>query len=332
MTDRTTRLTRRLTAGAAMVAVPLAGMQLYLKHQAAVAAASPRPIQDWTDEALARLRNVDPKWIAYRETARFAAGVTGPRAVAVDSAGHTFVAGHNVVMIFGESGAGEIDLSDTPNCLAARDGSIYVGFKDHVEVFDLSGKRTAAWPALPSGALLTGIAAGASDVYLADSGRRLVVHTDRSGKVINEIGKPDPSRDIPGILLPSPHLNVALVPDGTVWLNNAGRHRMENYSPDGTLERFWGAYGTNVDSFIGCCNPSDFALLADGSFVTAEKGVLRVKHYLPDGRFDSFVAPPAAFAPEITGVKLATAPDGRVVILDRSDATLRVFARAGGAR
>jgi len=323
---------RHLTAGAAMVAVPLAGMQLYLKHQAAVSAASPKPIEDSTDEALARLRNVDPKLIAYRETARFRAGVTGAKAVAVDSAGHTFVTGLNAIRIFGDGEARDITLSDTPNCLTVQDGSIFVGFKDHVEVFDLAGKRTAAWPTLPTGSLITGIAAGASDVYLADSGRRLVVHTDRSGKILGEIGKPDPSRGIPGILLPSPHLNVAFAADGTIWLNNAGRHRMENYSPDGTLERFWGADGMSVESFIGCCNPSDFALLGDGSFVTAEKGVFRVKHYLSDGRFDSFIAPPTAFAAEITGLKIAAAPDGRIVVLDRGDATVHVFAPSGSSR
>jgi hypothetical protein len=204
--------------------------------------------------------------------------------------------------------------------------------KDHVEVYDLAGKRTGLWATLPPGTLLTGIAVGPSDVYLADSGRRVVVRTDRSGRVLNEIGRPDPSRDVPGILLPSPHLNVAVAADGTVWLNNAGRHQMENYSPDGTLERFWGAFGMNVESFIGCCNPSDFTLLSDDSFVTAEKGVFRVKHYLADGRFDSFVAAPTAFAPEMSGLKIAAGSDGRVAVLDRGDGTVRVFAPSAGGR
>jgi len=331
MTERNSRFARGVAAGAAMVAVPLAGMQLYLKHQAVVAAASPRPLEDSTDEALAKLRNVDPKLIGYREVARFPAGVVGPRTVAVEGT-HTFVSGFNVVKVFGDGDAREISLSDTPNCVAVKDGVIYAGFKDHVEVYDLAGKRTGAWVALPAGALITGIAVGATDVYLADSGRRVVVRTDRSGKILNEIGKADPSRDIPGILLPSPHLNVAVAADGSLWLNNAGRHRMENYSPDGTLERFWGVYGMNVESFIGCCNPSDFAMLSDGSFVTAEKGVLRVKHYLADGRFDSFIAAPGAFAPEVTGVKIAAGPDGRVVVLDRGDGSVHVFAPAGGGR
>ena len=331
MTERGSRLTRRLTAGAAMVAVPLAGMQLYLKHQAVVAAAAARPIEDSTDEALAKLRNVDPKLIGYREVARFPAGVTGARAVAVDGK-CTFVGGFNGVKVFADGDAREIALADTPNCLAAKDGAIYVGFKDHVEVYDLAGKRTGAWATLPAGALITGVAVGESDIFIADSGRRVVVRTDRFGTILNEIGRAEPSRDIAGILLPSPHLNVAVAADGTVWLNNAGRHRMENYSPDGTLERFWGAYGMGAESFIGCCNPSDFTLLSDGSFVTAEKGVLRVKHYLADGRFDSFVAAPSAFAPDMTGVKVAAGDDGRVVVLDRGDGTVHVFAPAGGGR
>lgn len=333
MSDQRTRVARRLAAGAAIVAVPLAGMQLYLKHQASMAAAFPRAAEDSTDAALAKLRDVAPNLVGYREVARFPSGVAGARGIAADSGGHVVVSGTNALRVVGAGEARNITLAATPECVTVAGGAIYLGFRDHVEVYDLTGAPKAVWPALPGGALLTGIAVGESAAYLADSGRRVVVRTDRAGKVLGEIGKPDPAREVPGILLPSPHLNVAVAADGSVWLNNAGRHRMENYSADGTLERFWGAYGMNVEGFVGCCNPSDFALLSDGSFVTSEKGVTRVKHYLPDGRFESFLAAPTTFAPDMTGVRVAAGKDGVVWVLDRGDGVVRAFSpAAGGAR
>jgi len=340
------KISRRVAAGVALVAVPLVGMQLYLKHRAAVAA--PRTaMEDAVDQTLERLRQVDASLIRYREVGKIDTRLAGPRAICLAGGRETpttqpnttsfaagpatlLVAGNNLIRLIADGNVRDISLGDRPFCLATDGDAIFVGFRDHVEVYGFGGTRQSAWPALPAGALLTGIAVGASDVYLADSGRQVVVHADRSGKVLGEFGRANQSPGAPGLLLPSPHLHVAIAEDGTVWANNTGRHRMENYAPDGTFERFWGVYGTNAEGFIGCCNPTDFALLADGSFITAEKGVARVKHYLPDGRVDCFVASPAAFAENTPGVGLAAAPDGRVFVLDRGAGLVHVFEKTSG--
>jgi hypothetical protein len=324
-------LLRRIAAGAAIVGVPVAGMLLYLKSQQQTALGDDRGVGDQSEEDLARLSRVDPSLIRFHQTGRMDVGA-GARAMTVDKVGNVIVAGTSVAHTIGASATHEIRFAGAANCVAAADdGRLYIGFRDHVEVFAAGGQKQANWPALPSGAYLTGIAISGDSVYLADSGRRVVVRTDRSGRILNEIGRADASRGIPGLLLPSPHLGVAVADDGTIWVNNAGRYQLENYTPDGNLERFWGAFGTDVEGFIGCCNPTDFALLKDGSFITAEKGIARVKHYLADGRFDSVVAAPASFGQNMTGLEIVVDLQGRVLVLERGTSIVHIFAANGGA-
>jgi hypothetical protein len=306
-------------------------MLLYLKSQHQIPPGGDRSVGDPSDEDLARLSRVDAKLIGFHEVGRMDVGA-GARAMTVDRAGNVIVAGTGIARVIGAGSAHEIRFAGAATCVGASDDArLYIGFRDHVEVFAADGRKQSDWPALPAGAYLTGIAIGGDGVYLADSGRRIVVRTDRSGKVLNEIGRPDQGRGIPGLLLPSPHLGVAVAEDGTIWVNNAGRYRLENYSPDGTLERFWGGFGTDVEGFLGCCNPTDFALLKDGSFLTAEKGIARVKHYLADGRFDSVVAAPASFGQNMTGLAIAVDVQGHVLVLERGTNIVHIFAANGGA-
>ena len=321
---------RRLAAGAAIVAIPAVSTHLYLKAQDASAR------RDAALEAAARydlgkLREVDPALIQYRPAGRIDTLMTAPRAFALDGSGNLLVAGGKMIRRISLTGQslGDISLSAQPFCVsAAPDGRVLVGLRDHVEVFDAAGKPAGVWPSLGPDAYITSIAADAQNVYIADSGQRQVIRCDASGKTLNIIGKADPSRSVPGLLLPSPHLDVAIAADGSIWLNNTGRHRMENYAPDGSLERFWGLQGNSIQAFPGCCNPTDFVLLPDGGFITAEKGLARVKKYLPDGRFQGVVAAPSAFGESVLGMDVAVDAAGRVLALERGGSIIQIFAPA----
>jgi len=80
-----------------------------------------------------------------------------------------------------------------------------------------------------------------------------------------------------------------------------------------------------LEGFAGCCNPSHFALLPGGGFVTSEKGLPRVKEYSPDGTLRTVVAGSEGFAPGSVGLDLATDPGGRVYVLDPVARAVRVF-------
>jgi hypothetical protein len=328
--SRTTprRLGLGLAAGAALVTLPILGRHLYLGR---ADTGGPEGADDQKNDFEPALQPIDAALIRYRQVGRIDTGIPDAHDIAIDGSGTLVASGGAVVRWIGGAKSRELRTSSSVTCFAvAQDGTTHVGLKDHVDMYDGNGTKTGTWAGFGPTAYLTGIALRGREVYLADSGRRVLLRADLTGKVLNEIGRSDSGRGIPGLVLPSPHLGVALGEDGTLWLNNTGRHQLENYTPDGNLERFWGAFGANVEGFIGCCNPTDFVRVKDGSFFTSEKGLARVKHYLPDGRLESVVAAPASFGNNVYGLGLAVDPAGRVLVLERGTGIVHIFERTGG--
>lgn len=244
---------------------------------------------------LKNLGKIDPNLILYKESVRaISTGFTNSRAIALDSKGIIYIAGDKVIRKFAEAGnlLGETHVADMPMCLTiANDDKMYIGFKDHVEVYDGQGKPLATWQNLGNDAVLTSIAVSNNDVFVADAGNRIVYRFDTTGKLINRIGGKDKDKNIPGFFVPSPHFDLAVGHDGLLRVANPGNHRIEAYTSEGDLEFSWGKFSNvNINSFCGCCNPVNFAILADESFVTCEKGLIRVKIYDRDGSFAGVVA------------------------------------------
>lgn len=281
----------------------------------------------------------DPELILYDETGEhIATGLKQARAIVVDGAGDIYVAGDNVIK---KINSFSIKLSGMAMCLAVTDeGDIYVGLKDHVEVYDGEGKQLAIWKSLGERAVLTSIAVSGDDVFVADAGNRIVVHYDADGNVIKEIGAKDENRNIGGFVIPSPYFDLAIADDGLLRVVNPGEHRIEAYTFDGDLEFSWGKASMKIDGFCGCCNPINFAILADGSFVTCEKGLTRVKIYDADGEFVGVVAgveqlvaggvARACYLPadcQTGGFDVAVGPDGRIFVLDTMKNIVKIFVK-----
>jgi hypothetical protein len=288
------------------------------------------------------LGKVDPNLILYEESGEpISTGLMAARAIAVGGDGRIYVGGDKAIRVFSPSGSflTELTLPDTPYCLAvAEDGRIYAGMKDHVEVYDGQGRRTAVWPGAGEDAVLTSIAIGRNDVFVGDAGNRVVTRYDTSGEVIKHIGRKDPERNIPGFVVPSPYLDVAIAADGLLRVVNPGRLRIEAYTFDGDLEFSWGKFSSGIEGFTGCCNPVNFAMLPDGGFVTCEKGLVRLKIYDADGAFVGVVAGPEqlveggtariCYFPEQCqsgGFDVAVDTAGRVLVLDTVKNVVRIF-------
>lgn len=296
------------------------------------------------DFDLTQLAKVDPNLILYTQAGPpVKTGLRQSRAIALDSAGRMYVAGDSAIRILNDSGDPQrvIELAGEPRCVTVSDdGKVYVGLKDHVEVFDAQGRRVASWDALGDGAVLTSITKYKNNVFVADAGHRIVVHYDAAGTLIKRIGEKDLDRNIPGFVVPSPYFDVAVSRDGLLRVVNPGRHRIEAYTFDGDLEFWWGKSSVDIEGFCGCCNPINFALLPNGGFVTAEKGLARVKVYDSDGAFVGVVAGPDQLgkggqvrvcdSPEqcqAGGLDVAAGADGRVYVLDTTDNVIRIFHR-----
>ncbi|HMP84749.1 MAG TPA: hypothetical protein PKA41_18810 [Verrucomicrobiota bacterium] len=289
---------------------------------------------------VSHLQRTDPKLISHEEVARWKAPHAEARRLAVGPDGAIHVCSGNYVTALNTEGqpAKAIALSEPPRCaVIAADGNAFIGVRDHLEVFDAKGNRIATWDSAGAKSWFTGIALAENDVFVADAGQRVILRYDRSGKLAGRLGERDPERNIPGFIVPSPFFSVVLARDGVLRVNNPGRHRMERYTTDGDFAGAWGKTSMGITGFCGCCNPISFALLPDGKYVTAEKGLPRVKIYDERGEFESVVAGAETFAENAKacgpsdctagGLDVAGDSQGRIYILDLVTGTIRVMQR-----
>jgi hypothetical protein len=292
--------------------------------------------------ALSAQTKIDPKLILYREIEEpVPTGLYEARALTVDASGILYVAGDQAIKVIdpGRSIKETHSLTVAPRCLAPAEKQIYIGTRDHVVITDRSGKTQATWPSLGENSLITAIVLDDEHVYIADAGQRIVWCFDRKGHFIRRIGDKNPEKNIPGFVVPSPYFDLAMGPDGLLWVANPGRHQIEAYTVKGDCESSWGKFGNNLDDFTACCNPVNFAVLADGTFITCEKGIVRIKMYDSRGMLKGVVAGPEQLTaggwsisetPEqYKHVRFDVAADaaGQVYVLDRDRSVVRSFTR-----
>jgi hypothetical protein len=287
-----------------------------------------------------RFAKTDVRLIGYEEVRRFTSPNPEPRRVSIGPGDRLHVANRSGVDVLDADGnrLGGISLSLPTRCVAAAgDGTVYAGVKDQVQVFDRKGQRTGTWEIQGKKTWLTGLAVGEQDVFAADSGNRVILRFDRAGKLLNRIGEKNKERGIPGLIVPSPYLDVALGRDNLVRVNNPGRHCVELYTASGDLELSWGKPSAAIEGFCGCCNPIGLTMLPDDSCITCEKGLPRVKRYSAERAFDCVVAGSESF-PEnakahdlsdctVGGLDATVDSQGRVYVLDLVTAEVRVMRR-----
>jgi hypothetical protein len=287
---------------------------------------------------------IDPALVTHTELPSIDPGISALSALATSAGGRIYAAGTGVLAVYDLDGAELVRhaIFGQPNCLAVSpDGEIFLGMDDHVEVLDSTGESKAVWPNLGDRAHVTSITASGEDVYVADAGNRVVVRLDRQGKVLARMGKKDADKDIPGFIVPSPCFDVAFDNAGALWAVNPGRHGLENYRSTGELVTAWYRPSMELDGFCGCCNPAHVAFRSDGSLITAEKGLARVKVYSVDQKLLGVVAPPEAFheSPlgafseevEVHFLDLAVDARNRVLLLDGRRNVIRVFQEKGAS-
>ena len=268
--------------------------------------------------------------VHYSEVGRIPVELTVVAGIAVGPDDGIYVCGNESVHLFHNDGTQRSSFrADAPiRCLAVGENhDLYLGMEDHVEIYDRKGMRQVRWESLGERAIVTSIAVAADFVFVADAGNKIVWKFDKSGTRLQKIGEKNIEKDIPGFIIPSPYFDVAVDEDGFLWAANTGRHSLENYSVDGNFRTSWGEFGMEIQGFSGCCNPSHFALLEDGSFVTSERGLVRVKVYNRIGNLVSVVAPPEQFAQGTVGLDLAVDSAQKIYVLDPMQKLVRIFAK-----
>lgn len=289
---------------------------------------------------VSHLQTTDPKLITYEEASRWKAPHAEAKRIAIGPDNTLYVCSGNYLTACSRSGERGIEIAATEPtrcCAVAKDGTIYLGLRDHIEVFDAKGVRKATWETSGKKAWLTGLAVTETEVFAADAGNRVILRYDKSGKLLRRIGEKDKERNVAGFIIPSPFFDVEIARDGLLRVNNPGRHRMELYTVEGDLEGFWGVTGMGIAKFCGCCNPINFALLPDGKYITCEKGLPRVKIYSATGEFESVVAGVETFSENARacgpsdctagGLDATVDSQGRIYILDIVTGDIRVMQR-----
>lgn len=310
----------------AIIAVAFAAI-LYFGFQA-ISDNADRGRSDRFEYNLEKFENEDSVEVRYSEIKGIDINYENYFGITIDENDRLYVSVDEKIVVFDKNKKQdqEIKLSESAYCLEAdKNGKVYVGMANHIEVFTTEDKKLTQWKLLGSEAIITSIAVSDKYVYAADAGNLVVWQFDKSGNITGEIGRKNEKKDIPGFIIPSPYFDVDIDPEGFLWAANTGRHSFENYVEDGSIRTSWGIASMRVEGFSGCCNPSHFVILSDGSFITSEKGLVRIKEYDHHGRLVSVIAGTKEFEEGTVDLDLAIDSQEQIYTLDQSRKAIRIF-------
>jgi hypothetical protein len=218
-----------------------------------------------------------------------------------------------------------IGLTESANCLQVMDdGMILIAYKSRFGIFNSDLEMMLESESENEKAIFTSITRLDKEIFVADAGNRKVHRFSMDGKKLSDFEGVSGAESLHGFIIPSPYFDMGVNHENELWVVNPGMHTFQNYSPEGDLIRFWRKSSVEIDGFSGCCNPAHFTFLYDGSIITSEKGMPRIKVLNPDGELLAVVAPPEKFdgdqAPDVIADRL-----GNVYALDYDKKMVRIF-------
>lgn len=277
---------------------------------------------------LGELDSVNESVIDYAEVAQIEPEIDDVYGITFGPDDRLFVTGTNKVLIYDSTlvKIKDFEIGKEAWCIAYHEkGLLFLGIGGDVEVWDTAGTFIRKWEGKTENSLITSIAVSDSSVFIADAGNKLVFHYSLNGNLIREIGAKDSINGIPGFIIPSPYFDLLLGRQGELWVVNPGLHEFEQFDNAGNIASSWQRASMDIEGFCGCCNPSHIAMLSDGSFVTSEKGIVRVKVHEPTGDFRCVVAGPDSFDEETKDLDLAVDSKDRIFVMDPYRGKIRIF-------
>ncbi|MCX6232411.1 MAG: hypothetical protein NTZ33_12815 [Bacteroidetes bacterium] len=275
------------------------------------------------------LNRYDSSLVCYKEISQIPVDMEEVNAISIDKNDNIIAAGSKL-MVFDKNFKmiNSSALTEAASCVCVNSNDeVFLGIQHHIEVRNFTGKLLRQWNIKNSESVLTSIAVDESNVYVADAGERRVHQFDFNGKFIKNMGEEDSINGVPAIIIRSPFFDVAIGRDQEIWIVNPGMYLVEAFDSKGKLKSSWGSSSDKIEGFCGCCNPTHITLLADGSFVTSEKAIPRVKIYSQTGEFKCIVAGPDQFNEATKGLDLATDSKNKVYVLDPARKQIRIFVK-----
>ena len=271
-------------------------------------------------------KDVDPNLISHEETRLLSLGSLNGSAL-IYAEEKLIVAGDSSLVMMEPDGSNpqKFSIDPHPICLLMEEPGIFVGYKSYVAHYDRDMNLVRRWSDLGDRVHITNIAGNGEKVYVADAGNRKVIIYNQEGEVLGEFEGKSESEAGHGFIVPSPNFDLVVNEFGELWVVNPGKHALENYSDDGRMRGFWENASFDIDGFLGCCNPARITVMDNGSFVTSEKGMVRIKIHDQSGKLLSVVAPPRLFNEEGKAPDICCDEKGVVYALDFDRNAIRIF-------
>lgn len=201
--------------------------------------------------------------------------------------------------------------------LSLSGDTLFASTIETILLVSASGKLINEWGPYEGNSMITSVSASGKNVAFADAGNKRIFILDKKGEVQMMMGQADEK-----FVIPSPYFD-AVLSDNLMFAANTGNRRIETWGLDGRKITEFGEPGTAPGAFCGCCNPAHFAVIPQG-FVTAEKGINRIKIIDRDGELLEFVSSQNDFEKSIP-LDVASA-DGKTIYAANSvNSTLYIF-------
>ncbi len=204
--------------------------------------------------------------------------------------------------------------------LSADGDTIYAASAELIYLISTGGKILNEWGPYEANSIITSISASGAHIAFADAGIKRVFILNKKGEVVSMVGQSDNR-----FIIPSPYFDVALFSGNLIFIANTGNRRIETWTTDGKFLEQFGEPGTAPGAFCGCCNPAHFTVVPQG-FVTAEKGINRIKIVDQYGKFIEFVSSKNSFTPSVP-LDIASVDGITIYAANPADSKLYVYKR-----
>jgi hypothetical protein len=265
--------------------------------------------------------------ICYRELENIEIEDPEPSGIAIDQYDNKVVIGKKATIYNKENRkTGSFESNSPGLCVSiSKQSEILIGTETGIEVWSLRGDFLRKWRCDAEKSYPTGIEVIDSLVFLANAAERVVHKYSLNGEYLGDIAEKDSSKGIPAIIIRSRFFDITKGRQDELWVVNPGKYSIQAFDKNGNLKSTWGEYSEDIHGFCGCCNPTNIAVLSDGSFVTSEKSIPRIKIYNQAGEFECIVAGPESFNKGTKGLDIAIDSENKVYILDPSRKQIRIF-------
>lgn len=259
------------------------------------------------------------QWILTKELLSVDGDLTS---VSVSDNGITYLGGNSYISCYDADmkKSWSVNTSGKITSLSVYGDTVYGATTELILLYSRDGKLLEEWGPFEDNSIITSIAANKSFVVFADAGNKMVFVLTKDGRVKSMIGQTGEK-----FIIPSPYFDVAIAENNTLFIANPGNRRIETRSIDGSLIGYFGSPGLAPGAFCGCCNPSHFALIP-GRFITAEKGLNRIKILDDKGEFVEFVSSDNKFTASIP-LDVASTDGKTIYAANPADSKLYVFKR-----